>query len=348
MLNVKIGFKFRDSRLLLTLEHKLTGIVGDSAKGKSTMAFMCKNLNKREVTVDIKGANGYELGVLPDDLDFNEMEQYLIGLGKKIVLVDEDLFYYFKYKRICEAVESNKKALFVFIGREKLQYLCFDLDAMKHGVSNGKGVIVYKKVVQPELPVSTERKIDHCVIEDSGKAMRWFDLLFNGHVKIATSNGNDNFYNAAKQAMVKNTGSTFLLILDTISYGAYVDYYISLVREFGHMAVVIKNYKCWEHLILKTNMFKHSFVNYNELCGVHEEAYYEDLLRKVSNSRYGTIKHDGGELPGCYYKPCCCMTGKWKNDCTFGLQTGIENDKFIDLLRGTEFEDLLKIAKRIK
>lgn len=96
--------------------------------------------------------------------------------------------------------------------------------------------------------------------------------------------------------------------------------------------------------MLKTNAFKESFKAYSVEATDFEEAYYEKQLLDVSRSKHSTIHHDGGyKLPACYTESCC----KFKYNTKLCPAYLKGSDKFVALLIGTEFEFLLKLAKRI-
>lgn len=119
----------------------------------------------------------------------------------------------------------------------------------------------------------------------------------------------------------------------------------NIAETYGKRLFIIDCYKSWEYLMLKTNLFKNKFKSYSLSEGVFEESYYEQLLQKLSNSRYGTIHHTNGghDISKCYTDKCCAYKMERSTNCKLGLPG---NDKFVSLLKGTEFNILLAIAGR--
>lgn len=93
-------------------------------------------------------------------------------------------------------------------------------------------------------------------------------------------------------------------------------------------------------------MYNKNFKKYTIEIPKFEEKYYEDLLHILSKcNRFTILNHDSGsQISKCYTEKCCAYTGHKKGKCEIGIGG---DDKFISMLKGTIFENLLVMAERM-
>lgn len=334
------------SRYDISLNSKITRIIGNSATGKTSLADAFSSSNRSLTDYKIIGIKGYNI---TSDITFgsNTLAENFRKLKNHIVIIDEKHYSAMQEHEVEQTIQENKSCYFIILGRGRYAGLNIDIDSV-YEFKNVNGINRLSGVAIGNTSVSEHTKFDYCILEDTGKAYTWFESLFNRALNLVpASSGKETVCKTAAKILEESCNSNVLLLFDRVSFGACYTEYIELLKDYGSRLFIVKDYKSWEYLMLKTNMFKSRFIEYSIQTGLFEEKYYEQLLQKVSSSRLGTIKHDGGKLPLCYTEPCCPYTSNTDRECTFGIATGAEKDKFVDLLRGTEFEDLLKISGRL-
>ena len=223
------------------------------------------------------------------------------------------------------------------------------MDSVKQLVPDSNGVIHFKSYItltrqtKPEL---IQSKIDYIIIEDSGKAKEWFKSLFRDSISIESpGNGKEQVCDLAKDRLESYTN--ILLIFDECSFGACIEKLASLIFKFPNRITLLSDYKSWEYLILRSNFYRDKMTPYSVLSNEFEERYYENHLSELSrqSGRILHIDHDkGGKLSKCYTDACCAYSGINNRECDIGLKG---DDKFIAMFKGTEFENILIIAKRV-
>lgn len=345
---IEIKIKYRNYKLQLQLEHKVTVILGNSATGKSTIH---KILTDGDVTFTKKISDSrYNLaylsisGALENAIDnhgkFKEYKIYLIDEGR--LEIDD---------KIAKAIQNSVNCYFVITSRNLFGKLNYDLQDVKEIETQTNGVSVLKDYIHTQKRHTEELRniqdIQEIVIEDSGRAKIWFsELLVKLNISIESpdKNGKEQVLNKVEDKLL-NTNGKILIIFDRCSFGICSKKFKGIIEKYGNQILILNNYKSWEYLILQSNMFKNMFISYDINIPKFEEAYYEELLHTLSKScKHTTINYDkGSKLPKCYTDPCCPYKQSI-NYCTAGLSG---EDKFIALLKDTIFKDLLIIARRI-
>lgn len=344
--SIRLIVQYGNAKYDLEISHKITRVIGNSGTGKTSLYNLVNPNIDKTVKMKIIGAKGYRAEALLKTAT-QSVAEYITKAKNLIIVCDENLKNEIQKHEVEEAIQNNKSCYFIIIGRHDCAGLNVDIDAVcKMECVNGINRLV--KYLNEPIGVNRKIRFTHCMIEDTGKAKEWTSKLMGNIVKVESAlSGKETFCSSVRNLIKRERASAVLMLFDRVSFGRCVTEYKSLINEYGHYLFVMNNYKSWEYLMLKTNMFKSKFIEYSIQTGLFEEKYYEQLLQKVSSSRLGTIKHDGGKLPLCYTEPCCPYTSNTDRECTFGIAPGTEKDKFVDLLRGTEFEDLLKISGRL-
>lgn len=345
--------RYKQSYWRLNLEHKITRILGHSGMGKTTLAVACSKKTKGADVLVAKTDVKYSVVSIYDIEDSADRLRDVINSSKnKVFIIDEDSHGLLIDTGVQRAVRENKSCYFIIIGRHDLPGYNIDIDACGV-VKTFEGAMVLEKLERPHSKVSTDTVFTNCIIEDSGRAFDWFKSLFEKcNISIETSGGKDTIIKKTGDLLRSNEKAKVLMIFDRISLGSQAYGYSSLIEAYGNRLFILSHYLSWEHLILKSNMFKDKFKAYDISTGMYEEKYYEELLSELSKSSHGRLQHDstkGKKLPLCYTEPCCAVREKLSNkvECTFGVANE-HNDKFVDMLIGTEFQDLLIIAKRLE
>lgn len=350
MKGIAVQIQYRKYKLSLKLEDKITIICGDSATGKSTIH---KVLNVNSATKVIKVSDSsYKLRYIgtSDMLDmtiqtgmFPEYNIYIFDEGQ-IVITDS----------LARMIQESKNCYFIIVMRSKVGKLNFGLTAVKQLVSDNNKITRAKTIIEiNKLAIEDlrTREIGECIIEDSGKAKQWFEALFsNLSFPITTPNaGKEQICALAEQLLkTKRPNAGILLIFDECSFGVCYKQLKAILdsRTKYNDVLILSNYKSWEYLMLNSNFYKEAFIEYSIEQPIFEEKFYEIQLDKLSSSSgsHTRISHNSStKLPKCYTEECCAYKHISNRQCRIGLS---ETDKFVAMLQGTIFEDLLIIARR--
>lgn len=337
---------YKGSKYELEIKSKITRIVGKSATGKTSLSVAFSRKERSLTGYTLLGLKGYNItsAITGNEGTFAEaIRKY----KNHILIIDEEYMDEMRSYEVALAIQQNTSCYFIIMGRGDYPGLNIDIDSVcQFKLINGVNVL--QRGIECQTDVRHAINFTHCVMEDTGKAFAWCSTLMRNSIEvIPAKSGKETFCDTVRDVLENNPDAIILMLFDRVSFGNCYTEYKKLINMYGSRLFVLNDYKSWEYLMLRTNMFKNRFVEYSIATGLFEERYYEELLRKVSLSRFGTIKHAGGSLSKCYTEPCCAFISGSNRDCSFGLATGPEKDKFIDLLKGTEFKSLLKISGRI-
>lgn len=344
---ITLKARYRNYKVRLELDNKITVIVGLSATGKSTLHKVLE-VNDRTKIIQISD-NRYKLiylgsqDILHDIIKDNKLDSY------RIYLIDEGKIEI--DNEVASIIRRTRNSYFIITSRTELGKLNFALDAVKHLVTNSNGVITLQNFLglrKKSINELKNIKLDEIVIEDSGKAKQWFDVLFIPlGMKCKTPNEGKEKVCDLIENLFESGVTNILAIFDECSFGTCIKKLKYLVELYQDRLNILSNYKSWEYLILQTNMYRRNIVEYGIDSDEFEESYYENLLDRLSNKagKKTHISHESSKnqhLSKCYTEPCCFYS-KGTRECSIGLKG---KDKFVALLTGTEFENILILAHR--
>lgn len=346
MESIEIKLRYRKYKVKLILDNKITVIMGLSATGKSTIH---KVLEVKDVTKTVKISDSrYSIRYLSDRQLVDQLSNGIKLHPYFVYIIDEGRFSI--DNEVASIIQRSINCYFIITARTNLGKLNFAINAVKYLATNTDGVTYlddYLKLQEQTKDELRHSRIDKFVIEDSGKAKEWFNGLFSklGRQFETPKEGKEKMCEYVETQFTQGYDNV-LAVFDECSFGPCIKSLKYLVETYPNRLTILSKYKSWEYLILKTNMFKDKMVEYSIDSEGFEEAYYENMLQKLSKEagKRTHIKHDSSKqyLSKCYIEPCCYYNGKLR-ECSIGLSG---NDKFIAMLQGTEFENILIIAGR--
>lgn len=184
-MGIELKLKHRQCRMHLILEHKITVIVGLSGTGKSTLH---RALTDKDATTQFKISDTkYQVEYIPNrQFADHLMNEDGIFTGYKIYLIDEGRLEI--DNDIANAIQHSVYSYFVITSRTNLGRLNFDMHAVKELEIRNNGITVLKDYVMSDEKTESEWrniKIESVIVEDSGKAKKWFgELLKNLSVRV--------------------------------------------------------------------------------------------------------------------------------------------------------------------
>lgn len=350
-----IKVRYKDSRFKLELNDKITVVMGNSGTGKSTLALAVSDMNIGVSTISIYPEDYSVKSSLTKDTIVSTIK----NAKNTVFIIDESTWRVCRSTEVEKEIQRNKTCYFLFTCRYSVN-LNYSINAVKVFKVENNITILSDFMTVNKIRVPNTVSISHCITEDTGKGFGWFSKLFNkSDITVLdseitymengiehTASGKDSYCKRITEFMRENPGSRVLMIFDSISFGSCVAAYLELLKNYGCYLYVIDKYKSFEHLILNTNMFRGYKIKYDISSGMFEEAYYEKALELLSSGKYTSIKHDavGSKIKSCYTEVCTKCPGV--GDCKFVRVVKCKDDKFVALLKDTEFEELLILARR--
>ena len=140
---ITLKARYRNYKVRLGLDNKITVIVGLSAPGKSTLHKVLE-VNDRTKIIQISD-NRYKLiylgsqDILHDIIKDNKLDSY------RIYLIDEGKIEI--DNEVASIIRRTRNSYFIITSRTELGKLNFALDAVKHLVTNSNGVITLQNHV---------------------------------------------------------------------------------------------------------------------------------------------------------------------------------------------------------
>lgn len=356
---IEIKLKHGESRFRLVIKDKITVVVGDSATGKSSLARFVSDKYVNETVIRMYSKEGIKYKLM-SDLTRDNIVDTISESKNTIFIIDEDIWERCKgNNEVYRAIRESKYCYFLFTTRSEIN-LNYSIDSTKVFKETSKVAELKPFITVQEYSKDKNVKITDIITEDTGKGYDWFNkLMATSDVNVLDSyfeytdntgfheaSGKDSYCARVSAFISENMGARVLMIFDKISFGSNAAKYKRLIEDFGHYLYVLSPYKSFEHLILNTNMYKDYNSKYDIDCGMFEEAYYEKVLEELSSGKYTSLKHDSGgsSIGFCYTGLCTDCRGA--KECTFKKKLNCKNDKFVALLKGTEFRGLLGIAER--
>lgn len=355
MEKVKIYLEYKKYKLDITLDNKITIILGLSGTGKSSIHNILTKINssRKQGKIEISNKRLKFLYV-------NNEQLIMYGIHDEhlpedtIYIIDEGRVHIDNY--LATIIKNTINSYFIFTTRDVIHTLNYDMYSVKELVHLKNGISTFKNYINTHIQNEEEiskSSLNNIIIEDSGKAQQWFTKLFeNMSIRIESVHGKDNICYRLEQEL-KNNNSNILVIMDRCSFGCQTYKFKGLIDKYGSHVFMISNYKSWEYLMLNTNMYKNYYKPYEVDIPLFEEEYYEQELERISGdnqecSRYTKIKHETkinvqSKLKKCYTDKCCAYSNRI-SECKYGLHG---EDKINALLSGTLFHGLLVLTRRI-
>ena len=347
---------YRDYKLDINLENKVTVIIGRSGTGKSTMHKVLERIDgRRKIGKVLISDKQLSLLFLRNKTDFLDRISGESLLENRIYIIDEGSIKITNYE--ASIIQHTKNSYFIITARDSVHALNYDLNAVKELIKLPDGRITFKQYIDTHIKYGSELRtvnIDTVLIEDSGKAKYWFDKLFeNMELKTESTYGKDSICSRTQEKLLTDSGN-ILVIFDKCSFGCYASRFKGVINGCESRVYLLADYKSWEYLMLQTNMFKDRFIPYTIKEQNFEEVYYEIQLENLSgdngeSSRFTSVRHESktgkqNKLSLCYFKPCCGYQNTRVGKCKYGLSG---DDKMVALLEGTVFEGLLFLTRRV-
>lgn len=166
---ITIKARYRNYKVRLELENKITVVVGLSATGKSTLHKILEVTDRTKI-IQISDSR-YKLiylgssDILHAIIKDNKLDPY------KIYLIDEGKIEI--DNELASVIRRTRNSYFIITSRTELGKLNFALDAVKHLITNSNGVITLQNFLglrEKSINELKNIKLDEIVIEDSGKA----------------------------------------------------------------------------------------------------------------------------------------------------------------------------------
>lgn len=146
------------------------------------------------------------------------------------------------------------------------------------------------------------------------------------------------------------------MIFDSVAYGCRIEelFHYSIIDQIN--IYTLQPYRSFEEILLKSRLFRfHPTVidMFDRLCNefllpISLEKCYEEMLEQITEeNRKLRYVHSRGKLKKCYYENCKnCQEYERANCCIYNSHPELLNeDKFVWLLSGSEYEYLLEIRK---
>lgn len=324
----------------LTLEHKVSVILGNSGVGKSLFV---------KAVTDVSGA--YKVQVSQPFrfqlLTLQTWEDTLtVAMDKKesyIYLVDDEDFIF--SKRFGELYSKITTSYFVLIVRT--QILENDL-VHWNGISiSAKAIYQFEKDGRNHkiVPINAynvhtvegNENVDLCICEDRKSGYQFFKKIFK---HIESSDGKDSILKFIKDHPDDIRNRDVYIVVDYSAIGFKIKeiyYYLKLLNATMYLST---KYESFEYLLLKSNFFKlHDDVIKKDLLGyVSLEDRCTELLKSITKGKI--YAYNKGSAPLCYFEDCCTM-----NRSKLQCDKGMSGDKIEAMLLNTDFEFLLKIRQ---
>lgn len=324
----------------ISIEHKVSIILGDSGVGKSLFV---------KAVTDVSGA--YKVQVSEPFkfqlLTLKTWEDVLVSSLSKnenyIFLVDDEDFVF--SRRFGEVYAQTKSSYFIFIVRTQVSE--YDLEHWNGIAISAKAIYQFEKDGKEHriVPVNKYNMhtvtgsecIDFCICEDSKSGYQFFKKIFK-HVE--SLDGKDNIVRYIRDHYVDIEDKSVYIVVDYAAIGFKLKdiyYYLKLLNARMYLS---SKYESFEYLLLKSNFF--SMNDKDIKSGILQYASLEDrcteLLKEITKGKI--YSYSKGSIPVCYIEDCCKM-----NRAKLQCDSGMSGDKVKALLINTDFEFLLKLRQ---
>lgn len=324
-------------------ERRLNIIRGDSGIGKTTLVEI--------LTTRPQGIEIYTSLPTVTVLE-NSWKNTLEGTSNSILLFDDiAAIETSDFANLFKRTIVDKNNYVIAISREnqfqpgKLGRLPFSINSMYKEITEGTNHFLtrlYDENVQKSVP----EKIDCVIVEDSGKGYHFFQRWMHATI-ISAKSGNSAIVKTLID--VSDKYKNIFLIFDTAAYGCYMEQLVTVIAELDVSVFFMDYYECFEELLVTTNLLSSKVVvkeefeklSYFANKYISWERYFEDLALRASYGLPYEYNHNNSKLRFCYLHNCSECNEHIKCTC----DQDCEGNKFEWLLRGTKYEDLLRLTK---
>lgn len=326
----------------ITLKSRYTVIVGCSATGKSFLTDVLMSPEKHPGH-KVKLGDEYEIAsgvrffkAVLKDPNFRD--------GKYVFIFDDDDSEYVDVTQTF--LKECTSSYFIFMTRnEEIRGVNYGLSDVYEFMQVGNtDVLIPAFTAKPEIYFDEDTLV---VSEDSKSGYTFYSNLFskNRITEIVDANGNVTGKDGIISLLLRlrhKINSVFLCV-DWCSFGSYLPALSSFLgAERGLKVSMLSCVESFEYLLLRSNMLQVPISEEEMLSYESSEKYYELLLENVTKGTPFCQAH-GGSLKTCYVNACCDKPSE-KVNCPMFFHG---KDKFVTLLKDTEFEQLLYLAGRL-
>lgn len=345
MRNLSVHIQIKSELVNYDLEfgRRISVVTGDSGIGKSTILDIISEPGDAEIksTLPIQYADrtnwrtimkGSDSSIIMfDDLTVVASREFA-NLIKSSVEHDN---YYILITREGMGINSLAK---LSISVDSLYTLAFNKESNMHTL---------QRLIPYHVVNITETNCDCCLVEDKQSGFKFIKDNCKLDVFDSTSGKSTIIADAIN---LVSTGKCVVVFMDLAGFGCHMyEYYQKIIRR-RLPVFYVKDYECFEELILQTNMFKADIAVLQEFEDLDRyankfiswEVYFEDLLHRVTKGKPYKCSHTRPSvISDCYFKDCSDCNSYVRQKCDKVL----EGKKIIALLEGTKYERLLGIMK---
>lgn len=330
----------------LNIMHRLNVILGNSGIGKTVLYDLVEIYNRDNTSgVTINSKLPVKVCPLSDWKDTIRNKSNTIFICDEFDVICEAKFseYYSQY-----AIKNN----LWFIISSRIDTRCKNLNYRKLSYSvNAMYTLRQKDGILYNVPYydySIVRKnnvsIDCVLVEDKNAGFTFFSSMLK-HYPVFSSEGKSNLYNVILR-LIKKGYKNILVFADMAALGCHIQDISAISNSTSDINIyLIDIYECFEYLLLRTNLLRNKNLVLKEFNNIEYfanqtiswENYFEDLIKRVTDNKVYRHTHKSN-LKKCYYEDCNVCNPSILEKCDIALY----GNKFIEMLKGTEFEFLLK------
>lgn len=358
---VELSVDSKKFKCNLTLNYKVTFIVGDSGVGKTQLTKRLSS--KRSGGISIECTQGFTPLVFTADHfstylkrakdsvaegKYKGVSEYWkseFPLSGYIIVIDDEDFI--SSHDFADFYNHDKENYYVFISRVHLSSINYSVSEVYKMVKDG--VFHHLEPVYQLPKVSSLSKFDYVVTEGQGSDFIFFDEFFKSS-SIEVSNLGNSGKDFVSDYFLSNlqlfSNKSILLMVDYCAFGSQMNNIERLADVYNLDIKLVSIYDSFEYLLLKCKLVDDTqlgnFVYANITKYQSLEQLYTKRLQDLTKDTLYSYSKSKSKFPLCFYKPCCSVKAYRKELCDKRMEY-LNKDKFEYLLKGTEFEFLLDL-----
>lgn len=330
------------------IRRRLNFIRGDSGTGKTSFVDLLStkiNQSSSDIELHFEGVSGV-LVATPATLESLMKDENSVGrlvvLDEAFQLLESDfagLIAQYCLKRDLYFLIMLRPELGILKGTDVGKKLSYSINAV-YVLENKSGL--YTLSPRYSYPSASLYDVDKILVEDSGKAYKFFNHFFGDKV-ISASDGKSSI-STDVQSLINSGHSSILVLFDTAAFGCHMERFDKLFSRCRCNIIVSTCYECFEYLLCMSNLLKSdldSELKELDACAnscVSWETYFKAFLSRVTHGKFYRYAAKGG-LSKCYLESCDSCNNYIRLKCDRNLI----GDKFKSLFEGTDFDWLLKV-----